>query len=102
MMIANMAAGQVSISVGAKGPNSAAVSACATGTHSIGDAAKIVQRGDADVMIAGGAEATVSPMAFAGFCANKAMSTRNDEPEKRAAPLTRSVTVLSWGKAPGL
>src|SRR5690606_39369401 len=59
MMIANMAAGQVSIATGAKGPSSAAISACATGTHSIGDAFKIIQRGDADVMIAGGAEATI-------------------------------------------
>ena len=73
MMIANMAAGQVSIATGAKGPSSAAISACATGTHSIGDAFKIIQRGDADVMIAGGAEATIRPLAFAGFCAAQAL-----------------------------
>jgi 3-oxoacyl-[acyl-carrier-protein] synthase II len=86
MMIANMASGQVSIVTGAKGPNSAAVSACATGTHSIGDSFKMIQRGDADVMICGGAEATIRPIGMAGFCAMRAMSTRNDEPEKASRP----------------
>jgi 3-oxoacyl-[acyl-carrier-protein] synthase II len=86
MMIANMASGQVSIITGAKGPNSAAVSACATGTHSIGDSFKMIQRGDADVMICGGAEATIRPIGMAGFCAMRAMSTRNDEPEKASRP----------------
>ncbi|WP_239617095.1 beta-ketoacyl-ACP synthase II [Cohnella mopanensis] len=86
MMIANMASGQVSMSTGAKGPNSAAVSACATGTHSIGDSYKMIQRGDADVMICGGAEATIRPIGMAGFCAMRAMSTRNDEPEKASRP----------------
>ncbi|WP_130616585.1 beta-ketoacyl-ACP synthase II [Cohnella abietis] len=86
MMIANMASGQVSISTGAKGPNSAAVSACATGTHSIGDSFKMIQRGDADVMICGGAEATIRPIGMAGFCSMRAMSTRNDEPEKASRP----------------
>jgi 3-oxoacyl-[acyl-carrier-protein] synthase II len=86
MMIANMASGQVSIVTGAKGPNSAAVSACATGTHSIGDSFKIIQRGDADVMICGGAEATIRPIGMAGFCSMRAMSTRNDEPEKASRP----------------
>ncbi len=86
MMIANMASGQVSMVTGAKGPNSAAVSACATGTHSIGDSFKMIQRGDADVMICGGAEATIRPIGMAGFCAMRAMSTRNDEPEKASRP----------------
>lgn len=86
MMIANMASGQVSITVGARGPNTAAVSACATGTHSIGDAYRIIQRGDADVMICGGAEATIRPIGMAGFCAMRAMSTRNDEPERASRP----------------
>lgn len=86
MMIANMASGQVSMSTGAKGPNSAAVSACATGTHSIGDSFKMIQRGDADVMICGGAEATIRPIGMAGFCAMRAMSTRNEEPEKASRP----------------
>src|SRR5690606_12799271 len=86
MMIANMASGQVSMIAGAKGPNSTAVTACATGTHSIGDSFKIIQRGDADVMIAGGAEATIRPTGMAGFCSMRAMSTRNDEPEKASRP----------------
>jgi 3-oxoacyl-[acyl-carrier-protein] synthase II len=86
MMIANMASGQISMSTGAKGPNTAAVSACATGTHSIGDSFKMIQRGDADVMICGGAEATIRPIGMAGFCAMRAMSTRNDEPEKASRP----------------
>jgi 3-oxoacyl-[acyl-carrier-protein] synthase II len=86
MMIANMASGQVSMVTGAKGPNSAAVSACATGTHSIGDSYKMIQRGDADVMICGGAEATIRPIGMAGFCSMRAMSTRNEEPEKASRP----------------
>jgi len=86
MMIANMASGQISMVTGAKGPNTAAVSACATGTHSIGDSFKMIQRGDADVMICGGAEATIRPIGMAGFCSMRAMSTRNDEPEKASRP----------------
>ncbi|MFC5448306.1 beta-ketoacyl-ACP synthase II [Paenibacillus aestuarii] len=86
MMIANMASGQVSMITGAKGPNSTAVTACATGTHSIGDSFKMIQRGDADVMICGGAEATITPIGVAGFCALRAMSTRNDEPHKASRP----------------
>ena len=78
MMIGNMASGQVSIFLGAKGPNTNVCTACASGTHSIGDAFKIVQRGDADIMVAGGSEARITPLAFAGFCNMKAMSTRND------------------------
>jgi 3-oxoacyl-[acyl-carrier-protein] synthase II len=86
MMIANMASGQVSMVTGAKGPNSAVVSACATGTHSIGDSYKMILHGEADVMICGGAEATIRPIGMAGFCAMRAMSTRNDEPEKASRP----------------
>lgn len=86
MMIANMASGQISMITGAKGPNTAAVSACATGTHSIGDSYKMIQRGDADVMICGGAEATIRPIGMAGFCSMRAMSTRNEEPEKASRP----------------
>ncbi|REE94380.1 3-oxoacyl-[acyl-carrier-protein] synthase II [Paenibacillus taihuensis] len=86
MMIANMASGQVSMATGAKGPNSTAVTACATGTHSIGDSFKMIQRGDADVMICGGAEATIRPTGMAGFCSMRAMSTRNDEPAKASRP----------------
>lgn len=102
MMIANMAAGQVSIMTGAKGPTSAAISACATGTHSIGDAFKIIQRGDADVMIAGGAEATITPMAFAGFCAARAMSTRNEEPQKASRPFDKERDGFVMGEGAGV
>jgi len=86
MMIANMASGQISIATGAKGPNTTTVTACATGTHSIGDSFKLIQRGDADVMICGGTEATIRPIAMAGFSNMRAMSTRNDEPEKASRP----------------
>src|SRR2546422_581108 len=86
MMIVNMASGLVSMRFGAKGPNSSVVTACATGNHAIGDSFKIIQRGDADVMIAGGAEAIVVPLTIAGFCSMKAMSTRNDEPQKASRP----------------
>jgi 3-oxoacyl-[acyl-carrier-protein] synthase II len=86
MMIVNMASGLVSMRFGAKGPNSAVVTACATGNHAIGDALRLIQRGDADVMIAGGAEAIIIPLTIAGFCAMKAMSTRNDEPGKASRP----------------
>jgi 3-oxoacyl-[acyl-carrier-protein] synthase II len=86
MLIINMASGLVSMRFGARGPNSAVVTACATGNHAIGDAFKIIQRGDADVMIAGGSEAIIIPLTIAGFCAMKAMSTRNDEPEKASRP----------------
>jgi 3-oxoacyl-[acyl-carrier-protein] synthase II len=86
MLIVNMAAGLVSMRFGAKGPNSSVVTACATGNHALGDAYRIIQRGEADVMIAGGAEAMIVPLTIAGFCAMKAMSTRNDEPEKASRP----------------
>lgn len=86
MLIINMASGLVSMRFGARGPNSAVVTACATGNHAIGDAFKIIQRGDADVMIAGGAEAIIVPLTIAGFCAMKAMSTRNDEPTRASRP----------------
>src|SRR6184192_1501863 len=86
MIIANMASGLVSIRFGAKGPNSSVITACATGNHAIGDSFKIIQRGDADVMIAGGSEAIIIPLTIAGFCAMKAMSTRNGEPSKASRP----------------
>ncbi|HJV44124.1 MAG TPA: beta-ketoacyl-ACP synthase II [Bacillota bacterium] len=99
MMIANMGSGQVSIELGAKGPNSLAVTACATGTNSIGDAFKIIQRGEADVMFAGGAEATIRPSGLAGFCSAKAMSTSNEEPQKASRPfdLNRDGFVMGEG-----
>lgn len=102
MMIANMASGQVSMVTGAKGPNSAAVSACATGTHSIGDSFKMIQRGDADVMICGGAEATIRPIGMAGFCSMRAMSTRNDEPEKASRPFDTDRDGFVMGEGAGV
>jgi 3-oxoacyl-[acyl-carrier-protein] synthase II len=86
MLIVNMASGIVSMRIGARGPNSAVVTACATGNHALGDAMKIIERGDADVMVAGGAEAIIIPLTIAGFCQMKAMSTRNDEPTRASRP----------------
>jgi 3-oxoacyl-[acyl-carrier-protein] synthase II len=85
-LIVNMAAGQVSIHHGAKGPNTSPATACTTGLHAIGDAFRFVQVGEADAMIAGGAEAVITPLAMAGFCAMRALSTRNGEPEKASRP----------------
>ncbi len=85
-LIVNMASGQVSIRYGAKGPNQASCTACATGTHAIGNAFEIIKRGDADVMIAGGCEGVITPLCVGGFCAMRALSTRNDEPEKASRP----------------
>ncbi|TYP77687.1 beta-ketoacyl-ACP synthase II [Paenibacillus methanolicus] len=102
MMIANMASGQVSMATGAKGPNSTAVTACATGTHSIGDSYKMIQRGDADVMICGGAEATIRPTGLAGFCSMRAMSTRNDEPEKASRPFDSGRDGFVMGEGAGV
>jgi 3-oxoacyl-[acyl-carrier-protein] synthase II len=86
MVIINLAAGQISIRFGIKGPNLAVTTACATGNHSIGEAFRMIQYGDADVMIAGGAEAVITPMAVSGFAIMRALSTRNDEPEKASRP----------------
>ena len=84
--IINLASGWVSIRTGAKGPNSAAVTACATGTHCIGDSMRIIQHGDADVMICGGTEAAITPLSVGGFAAMRALSTRNDEPMRASRP----------------
>jgi 3-oxoacyl-[acyl-carrier-protein] synthase II len=102
MMIVNMASGLVSMRFGAKGPNSAVVTACATGNHAIGDSFKIIQRGDADVMIAGGSEAIVIPLTIAGFCSMKAMSTRNDEPAKAMRPFDANRDGFVCGEGAGL
>ncbi|MBD2846119.1 beta-ketoacyl-ACP synthase II [Paenibacillus sp. IB182496] len=102
MMIANMASGQVSMTLGAKGPNSTAVTACATGTHSIGDSYKLIQRGMADVMICGGAEATIRPTGMAGFCAMRAMSTRNEEPDKASRPFDTGRDGFVMGEGAGV
>ena len=84
--IVNMAAGQVSIHYGARGPNTSPATACTTGLHAIGDAYRFIQADEADAMIAGGSEAVITPLAMAGFCAMRALSTRNDEPEKASRP----------------
>jgi len=89
MLIVNLAPGQISIYFGARGPNSSVVTACATGNHSIGEACRIIQRGDADVMIAGGAESTITPLAIGGFCSMRALSTRNDEPQRASRPFDK-------------
>lgn len=102
MMIANMASGQVSIVLGAKGPNSTAVTACASATHSIGEAFHAIQLGKADVMITGGTEATILPLAVAGFCNAKALSTRNDEPEKACRPFDKDRDGFVMGEGCGI
>ncbi len=89
MMIVNMAAGQISIHLGAKGPNFTVVTACASGTNAIGDAFKYIQRGDADIVLTGGTESSITPLSFAGFCSMKALSTRNDEPTKASRPFDK-------------
>lgn len=102
MLIINLASGNVSIKFGAKGPNSAAVTACATGSHSIGDAFKIIQRGDADVMIAGGTESVITPLGIGGFAVMKALSTRNDEPEKASRPFDADRDGFVMGEGAGV
>jgi 3-oxoacyl-[acyl-carrier-protein] synthase II len=102
MLIINMASGLISMRFGAKGPNSSIVTACATGNHAIGDAMKIIQRNDADVMIAGGSEAIILPLTFAGFCQMKAMSTRNDEPTRASRPFDAARDGFVCGEGGGL
>ncbi|MDD3158275.1 MAG: beta-ketoacyl-ACP synthase II [Anaeromusa sp.] len=102
MMIANMPAGQTSIAFGLRGPSSCVVTACATGTNAVGDAFKIIQRGDADVMVAGGVEACISPAAVAGFCSMKALSTRNDEPTKASRPFDKDRAGFVMGEGAGI
>lgn len=90
MLITNLAPGHISMRFGAKGPNVSSVSACATGTHSIGDAYQIIRRGDADVMIAGGAESTITPLAVGGFAVMRALSTCNDDPQGASRPFEKN------------
>lgn len=102
MMIANMVSGRVSIRLGLQGPALTTITACASGTNAIGDAFRIVARGDADIMFAGGTEAAVSPAAVAGFAAMKAMSTRNDEPTKASRPFDRDRDGFVMGEGAGI
>jgi 3-oxoacyl-[acyl-carrier-protein] synthase II len=101
-LIINMCSGLVAIEYGARGPNFGVVSACASGTHALGEAAHAIRRGDADVMIAGGTEAAITPFAYASFCAMKAMSTRNDEPQKASRPFDRSRDGFVMGEGAGI
>jgi 3-oxoacyl-[acyl-carrier-protein] synthase II len=100
--IINMIAGQVSIMTGAKGPNIAAVTACTTATHNIGLAMRMIQYGDADAMIAGGAEYATTPTSVGGFCAMKALSTRNDEPMKASRPWDKERDGFVMGDGAGI
>ncbi|NLM26127.1 MAG: beta-ketoacyl-ACP synthase II [Firmicutes bacterium] len=99
MLIPDMASGQIAIATGAKGPNSCTVTACATGTNAIGDAFRVISRGNADVMLAGGAEAAITPLALAGFMAARALSTRNEDPKRASRPfdLERDGFVMGEG-----
>jgi 3-oxoacyl-[acyl-carrier-protein] synthase II len=100
--IVNLASGFVSIRTGAKGPNSATATACTTSAHSIGDSFKIIQRADADVMICGGAEACISPMGVGGFAAMRALSTRNDDPERASRPWDKDRDGFVVGEGSGI
>ena len=102
MMIGNMAPGMISIYLGAKGPNSSVATACAAGTHAVGDAYKLIKYGAADAMITGGVESTITPTAFAGFNAMKALSTRNDAPEKASRPFDRERDGFIIGEGSGI
>lgn len=102
MLIANMAAGQVCMRFGLRGPNSCVATACAAGTHAIGDAYKIIQRGDADVMLSGGCEAAITPLSLGGFCAMRALSTRNDAPQQASRPFDKARDGFVMGEGAGI
>jgi 3-oxoacyl-[acyl-carrier-protein] synthase II len=101
-LIVNLAPGQVSLKHGMKGPNYSPVSACATSNHSLGDALMVIQRGMADVMVTGGAEATITPLGIGGFCAARALSERNDAPEKASRPFDRNRDGFVAGEGAGI
>ncbi len=102
MMISDMAAGQVSIQFGLRGPNFCTVSACASGAHAIGEALRLLRAGDADVIVAGGTEATITPMALAGFCSSRALSTRNDDPQRASRPFDQDRDGFVMGEGAGV
>ncbi|RMG61421.1 MAG: beta-ketoacyl-[acyl-carrier-protein] synthase II [Deltaproteobacteria bacterium] len=102
MLIVNLAPGQISMKYGAKGPNLSITTACAASTHAIGEAFRTIQRGDADVVITGGSEATITPLGLGGFCAMRALSTRNDEPEKASRPFDRDRDGFVMGEGAGI
>ncbi|QYM79815.1 beta-ketoacyl-ACP synthase II [Horticoccus luteus] len=101
-LISNMAGGLVAMDLGARGPNFGVVSACATSTHAIGEAFNALRRGDADVMVAGGSEAAITPLAYAGFCSMKAMSTRNGEPKRASRPFDLNRDGFVMGEGSGI
>ena len=101
-LIGNMCSGLFAIAIGARGPNFGIVSACATGTHALGEAAHAIRRGDADVMVAGGSEAAITPFAYASFCAMKAMSTSNDDPARACRPFDRQRDGFVMGEGAGV
>jgi 3-oxoacyl-[acyl-carrier-protein] synthase II len=100
--IINLAAGQVSIRLGARGPNSAPCTACSSGAHAVGDAFRVISRGDADVMVAGGSEAAVTPMGVGGFAAMRALSTRNEEPQRASRPFDKDRDGFVVGEGAGV
>ena len=101
-LIGNMCSGLLAIEIGARGPNFGLVSACATGTHAIGEAAHAIRRGDVDVMVAGGSEAAITPFAYASFCSMKAMSTRNDSPQTASRPFDKNRDGFIMGEGSGI
>jgi 3-oxoacyl-[acyl-carrier-protein] synthase II len=101
MMIIDLCAGLISMRFNLKGPNYATVSACASGAHAVADGFKIIQRGEADVMVTGGSEATITPTALAGFCSARALSTRNDEPQKASRPFDKERDGFVMGEGAG-
>ncbi|MBA7498610.1 3-oxoacyl-[acyl-carrier-protein] synthase 2 [subsurface metagenome] len=102
MMISNISAGEIAIKIGAKGPNGVITTACASSTHALGIALKLLQRGDAQIIISGGTEAAISPMALAGFCKMRALSTQNDYPKKASKPFDRERDGFIMGEGAGI